>query len=80
MAVYLLCLSLVKVANRTNYIDALFTATSAVCVTGLTTLNTAAHWNEAGQFLIMVLIEIGGLGFMMIPIIFFAVAKKKVSF
>nr|WP_196228143.1 TrkH family potassium uptake protein [Enterococcus mundtii] len=69
-----------KSGEPTNYIDALFTATSAVCVTGLTTLNTAAHWNEAGQFLIMVLIEIGGLGFMMIPIIFFAVAKKKVSF
>ncbi|THE13869.1 Trk family potassium uptake protein [Enterococcus hirae] len=64
----------------TDFLDAFFTATSAVCVTGLTTLNTAAHWNEAGQFLIMVMIEIGGLGFMVIPIIFFALAKKKVSF
>lgn len=39
--------------HGTNFIDALFTATSAVCVTGLTTLNTAEHWNSAGQFLIM---------------------------
>lgn len=66
--------------ESTSFIDALFTATSAVCVTGLTTLNTAEHWNSAGQFLIMLLIEIGGLGFMTIPIIFFAIAKKKISF
>ncbi len=55
--------------HGTNFIDALFTATSAVCVTGLTTLNTAEHWNSAGQFLIMLLIEIGGLGFMMVPMV-----------
>ncbi|MDT2835507.1 TrkH family potassium uptake protein [Enterococcus durans] len=66
--------------QQTNFLDALFTATSAICVTGLTTLNTAEHWNSAGQFLIMMLIEIGGLGFMMIPILFFALAKKKISF
>ena len=66
--------------ESTHFIDALFTPTSAVCVTGLTTLNTAEHWNSAGQFLIMTLIEIGGLGFMMIPILFFAIAKKKISF
>ncbi len=65
--------------EATNFIDALFTATSAVCVTGLTTLNTVEHWNGAGQFLIMLLIEMGGLGFMIVPILFFAVAKKKVS-
>ncbi|KAF1295725.1 Trk family potassium uptake protein [Enterococcus sp. JM4C] len=63
----------------TPFIDALFTATSAVCVTGLTTLNTVEHWNELGQFLILLLIEIGGLGFMMMPILFFTLAKKKVS-
>ncbi|MGC3139281.1 potassium transporter TrkG, partial [Enterococcus faecium] len=61
------------------FIDALFTATSAVCVTGLTTLYTAVHWYSAGQFLIMLLIEIGGLGFMMVPILWFALIKKKVS-
>ncbi|MBF8808407.1 MAG: TrkH family potassium uptake protein [Enterococcus lacertideformus] len=66
--------------ESTDFVDALFTATSAICVTGLTTLNTAEHWNSAGQFLIMLLIEIGGLGFMMVPIIFFAIAKKKISF
>lgn len=63
----------------TPFIDAVFTATSATCVTGLTTLNTAEHWNSAGQFLIMCLIEVGGLGFMMLPILFFAISKRKVG-
>jgi trk system potassium uptake protein TrkH len=66
--------------QATPLVDSLFTATSAICVTGLTTLNTAAHWNEFGQFIIMVFIEIGGLGFMMLPIVFMVLAKRKVSF
>lgn len=46
------------------FIDALFTATSAVCVTGLITVNTATYWSTAGKIVIMCLIEIGGLGIM----------------
>lgn len=42
--------------------DAMFTAVSAVSVTGLTTLNTAEHWSVAGQVIILVAIQIGGLG------------------
>lgn len=48
----------------TPFLDALFTATSASCVTGLVTLDTGTHWNLFGQVIIMMLIEIGGLGFM----------------
>lgn len=55
----------------TPYIDALFTATSATAVTGQVTLNTAAHWNYLGKTIIISLIEIGGLGFMTIWIIFY---------
>lgn len=44
--------------------DALFTATSAIAVTGLVTRDTATHWNWFGQLIILVLIQIGGLGFM----------------
>lgn len=44
--------------------DAIFTAMSALSVTGLVTLDTATHWNWFGQFIILVLIQIGGLGFM----------------
>lgn len=63
----------------TPFIDALFTATSATCVTGLTTLTTSEHWNMGGQLIILGLIEVGGLGFMMMPFIFYAVMKRKVG-
>ncbi|MGL5152345.1 MAG: TrkH family potassium uptake protein [Clostridium sp.] len=48
----------------TSFIDALFTSTSAVCVTGLVTVDTGTHWTYFGQTVIIVLIQIGGLGFM----------------
>lgn len=44
------------------YIDALFTATTSVCVTGLVTVTTATAWSVFGQIVILVLIQIGGLG------------------
>src|SRR5699024_7158398 len=57
--------------NWTPFIDALFTATSATAVTGQVTLNTAAHWNYIGKTIIISLIEIGGLGFMTIWVLFY---------
>jgi trk system potassium uptake protein TrkH len=45
-------------------IDALFTATSAVCVTGLIVVNTSSYWSSIGQAIILLLIQIGGLGLM----------------
>nr|WP_246032336.1 TrkH family potassium uptake protein [Vagococcus zengguangii] len=63
----------------TPFIDALFTATSATCVTGLSTLNTAEHWNSYGDLVILILIEIGGLNFMMLPIVFFTILKKRIQ-
>jgi trk system potassium uptake protein len=45
-----------------SYIDALFTATSAVCVTGLIVVDTATHFTPFGQTIIMILIQVGGLG------------------
>ncbi|MGI8999413.1 MAG: potassium transporter TrkG, partial [Candidatus Limnocylindria bacterium] len=50
--------------NATRFIDALFTATSAACVTGLTVLDTATHWSPFGQVVILVLIQVGGFGIM----------------
>ena len=47
---------------RVPYVDALFTATTATCVTGLVTLPTATAWSPFGQAVILVLIQIGGLG------------------
>lgn len=61
----------------TAFIDALFTATSATAVTGQVTLNTATHWNYFGKTVIISLIEIGGLGFMTIWIIFYYYIFKQ---
>ncbi len=51
---------------KISFIDALFTAVSAVCVTGLTTLDTASSFSTAGQIIILSLIQFGGLGIMTI--------------
>lgn len=50
--------------GATRFIDALFTATSAACVTGLTVVDTASHWSPFGQVVILVLIQVGGFGIM----------------
>jgi len=52
------------------WIDSLFTATSAVCVTGLTTIDVASTFTSFGQFVIMMLIQVGGLGVMTITSFF----------
>lgn len=68
-------------ANResTSFLDSLFTSTSAVCVTGLVTLNTSAHWSVFGQTVIMMLIEIGGLGFMSFTTLIAIVIGKRIT-
>lgn len=52
----------VKEGGSASFADALFTSTSAVCVTGLVIHDTATYWSCFGQFVIMLLIQIGGLG------------------
>ena len=51
-----------KSGETTSFFDALFTSTSAVCVTGLVVHDTATHWSMFGQIVILLLIQIGGLG------------------
>jgi len=51
-------------SGQVNYLTSLFTATSAVCVTGLVVVDTATHWTPFGQIVIIILIQIGGLGVM----------------
>lgn len=63
----------------TPFLDALFTATSACCVTGLVVRDTASYWSVFGQCIILLLIQIGGLGFMTIGIFFATFLKKKIS-
>jgi potassium uptake TrkH family protein len=48
----------------TSLLDAAFTSTSAVCVTGLAVVDTGTHWSGFGQVVILVLVQVGGLGFM----------------
>lgn len=61
------------------FADALFTATSAVCVTGLVLVDTGTHFSLFGQLVIMTLIQVGGLGFMTVTTLFAIVFKKRIS-
>lgn len=63
----------------TPFIDAFFTSTSAVCVTGLVTLNTAEHWSYFGSTVIITLIQIGGLGFMSFATLFALILGKRIT-
>lgn len=60
-------------------LDALFTSTSAVCVTGLIVADTATYWSLFGQIVIITLIQIGGLGFMTITTLFALITKKRIN-
>lgn len=64
---------------RTNFLTAIFTATSAVCVTGLVVVDTANHWSPLGQGIILFLIQIGGLGFMTMTTLIFLLAGKRIT-
>lgn len=63
----------------TSLEEALFTATSAVCVTGLVVQDTASYWSLFGQFIIMLLIQIGGLGIISVTAFIATVAGRKIS-
>lgn len=65
--------------HPTNFIDSLFTATSAVCVTGLVVFDTATYWSSFGKVVIIVLIQIGGLGFMTIATMISLIRGKKIN-
>lgn len=61
------------------YIDALFTATTATCVTGLVTVSTAYSWSVFGQAVILVLIQVGGLGIITVMSLFLIMTGKRIS-
>lgn len=63
----------------TNFIDCIFISTSATCVTGLVTLDTGTHWNYFGQFVILCLIQIGGLGFMSVATLIALLMGRRVT-
>ena len=63
----------------TPFLTALFTATSCTCVTGLALVDTFTHWSGFGQAVMLVLIQIGGLGFMTIISLFFFAVHRKIG-
>ena len=68
-----------KNGEQIGLLNALFTSTSAVCVTGLIVVDTATYWSIFGQVVIIILIQIGGLGFMTVTTLFALIAKKKIK-
>ncbi len=65
--------------NSIGLLDALFTSASAVCVTGLIVVNTATHWSIFGKLVILLLIQIGGLGIMTMATMVALIMGKKIS-
>ncbi|UQZ33278.1 Trk family potassium uptake protein [Paenibacillus sp. PK3_47] len=62
-----------------RFTDALFTATSATCVTGLVVVDTGTYFSTFGQTVILLLIQIGGLGFMTMATLFALLLRRKIS-
>ena len=65
--------------TRTSFWDALFTSTSAVCVTGLVVFDTATYWSAFGQSVILLLIQIGGMGVVTVAAAIAMASGRKIS-
>jgi trk system potassium uptake protein TrkH len=68
-----------KLNTVTPFMDALFTATSATCVTGLVVVDTGTHFSFFGQMVILMLIQIGGLGIMTISTVFAIILGQRIN-
>jgi trk system potassium uptake protein TrkH len=75
----LLMLPPASVGKSLSFVDALFTATSATCVTGLTVVDTGTHFTAFGQMVILALIQMGGLGIMTFSTFFLFLFGRSVS-
>lgn len=62
-----------------TFLDSLFTSASAVCVTGLVVHDTAACWSPVGQLIILVLIQVGGMGVITVAALFALISGKRIS-
>lgn len=78
---FLLCTPIASTSGQWwNFTDALFTSTSAVCVTGLVVVDTAVHFTIFGQVVLLFLIQIGGFGFISISALLILAAGKRLSY
>ncbi|ASA21718.1 TrkH family potassium uptake protein [Paenibacillus donghaensis] len=75
----LLCLPAASTAGRISFIDALFMATSATCVTGLAVIDTGTQLTTFGQVVLLVLFQFGGLGFVTMATLITLVLNKRIS-
>lgn len=69
----------VRPGGEISFLTALFTSTSAVCVTGLVVVDTATHWTLFGQVVILFLIQVGGLGFMTMATFFAMLLGRRIG-
>ncbi len=75
----LLCLPIATHTGYISFIDALFTATSATCVTGLIVVDTGTYFTLFGQLVILALLQVGGLGIMTLSTFFAVLLGKRIS-
>ncbi len=76
---WLLSLPYAARIKTSSFIDALFTATSAVCVTGLIAVDTGGFYSQFGQIIILILIQVGGLGIMTFSIFFYLLLGRSIG-
>lgn len=80
LGAFLLCLPISSRSGQwTNFFDTVFTATSATCVTGLVVFDTYTHWSIFGQLVILLMIQVGGIGFMTLAISALTLTKHKIG-
>ena len=65
--------------NSTDFVTALFTSTTSVCVTGLVVVDTFSHWTIFGKVVILILIQFGGLGVITVSSAFLMALRRKMS-
>ncbi|MEA4911471.1 MAG: potassium transporter TrkG [Oscillospiraceae bacterium] len=68
-----------KDGHTIGFVNALFTASSASCVTGLVVVDTFTHWTLFGQLVILAMIQVGGLGFMTVLMMFSLFLRRKIG-
>jgi trk system potassium uptake protein TrkH len=69
----------VRPGESVNFLTSLFTATSAVCVTGLVVVDTGTHWTTFGHIIILALIQVGGLGFMTMATFLYLLLGRRIG-
>lgn len=78
---FLLCLPISNTDGKwIPFVDSLFTSTSAVCVTGLAVFDVAAEFTLFGQIIVLLLIQVGGLGFVTLTTFLFVLVGKKINY